>query len=198
MKKRVLSGFLGVTALLLFFSRGPDIDLHFYRVIPSAMEVTRIERNLGATSRWPQWFHSLQKVTPVSNQAIQPGSVFELQILPHRGGSKPFVLTMEVTDYIPAQKLSLKLIHDSSSKLTRLFDQLNWEIQILPDPQGSRIIGSAVAHTKTWRARLFGRISEKILMNQIFYPDLIRLAELRQPFSAELDPKALGLSGPDS
>ncbi len=70
--------------------------------------------------------------------------------------------------------------------LIRLFDHLEWRLDFFPSPQGKEggvIHASAIAHTRHWRSRFFGRIAEKIVMNQIFYPDLVKLAELKQPFS---------------
>lgn len=183
---------IGVIGLV----QSPDRELHFSREIPSRFESVRLGRNLSAISRWPQWFYSLAEVTSSSqSDPLQKGAILTLKMDPKKGKRKQFDLTFVVTDVVPEKSIQLKLIDDSSQRLTHLFDHIEWKIEIESAPNGTRLKGSAVAHTHHWRARLLGGIAERILMNQIFYPNLVRLAELRQPFSAELTPESLGLSG---
>ena len=35
--------------------------------------------------------------------------------------------------------------------------------------------GNAVAHTSHWRGRVFGTLTPRILMNQVYYVDLVKL-----------------------
>lgn len=205
MKRPILVSFLVSCVViflgLLFLARGPEQDLTFYRVVPSEIQVDRLERNILATTRWPQWFHALEKVTflPATQTTLALGCILNLRIDSHKAFKKPFDLEFEVTEFDPSHKIVLKLLKDSSGKLTRLFDRLEWRLEWEPEPSKnsrykSRVTGVVTAHTQHWKGRFFGRISEKILMNQVFYPDLVKLVELRQPFSAEIPTKSV-LSG---
>lgn len=203
----IFVSFLAIFLVLcVFFAQGPDLDLHFVRDVPTDLSPSRLDRNISAITRWPQWFFNLEKVTmdhptpstqltkshPVSHlitaldhQMIQKGSKVIFHIDPHKGLHNQFDLTAEVTEYIPGQTVGMKILKDSSGRLNRLFDSLSWKIEILPESHGSLIRGIATAHTSHWRSRLFGRIAGRVLMNQVFYPDLVKLAELKQPFSVE-------------
>ncbi len=189
---------LGSFSLLLFgLSRSPDLNLSFSRQVSSHLEIDRLERNISSITRWPGWFFSLSNVELIESDSkiISQGSILKLKMDPKKGKKKRFELTVKVTAYIPHQKLHLTLLDDSSGRLVRLFDHLDWIVEIKPNSKGSLIQGKAIAHTRHWRSRFFGRISEKILMNQIFYPNLVKLAELKQPFSVDL-PESQGLAGP--
>ncbi len=169
----------------MYLSKTPDFELQFTRVVPSTLPPERLERHISAISRWPQWFYSLtevQMLPPTSN--LQKGSELLLKMKSRRGDA--FDLTARVAEYDPARQIKLDIIQDSSGRLTHAFDQLEWTIELQSHSQGSQIRGSARAHTCHWRTRLFGRMAEKILMHQIFYPNLEKLSELRQPFSLEV------------
>ena len=181
---------------LFFCANSSNCELQFHRVIPTQLTPDRLERNIESISRWPQWFHSLKQaemIHPSKTQQIQPGSTISLAIDPKKGAKKQFKMTLQVKEYIPAKKLTLTLLKDSSGRISRIFDHLEWTIELEPTPEGSLIRGLAIAHTCHWRSRLLGQIATKILMNQVFYPDLIKLSQLRQPFSLDL-PSETGLS----
>lgn len=180
--------------MLLFFyilANRPDMELHFQRVVPSDSNSERIMRFMSSVTRWPQWFYSLNQVRikPGKHSTeIEKGSIIVLDMDPHKGSKKRFQLTAEVTQYLPGRSLGLKILQDSSGRLTRLFDHLEWNIEIRDQGKGSLISGTVIAHTHHWRSRLFGQIAEKILLNQTFYPDLVKLAELKHPFSTDVPP----------
>jgi hypothetical protein len=182
---------LGATVLLLSsYANGPDRELSLSRVIPSDLTTGHLDRQISSLTRWPQWFYSLKeaKADPSSPapSLLKKGDVITLAMDPKKGPSKCFSLKAEVTEYRPAHSLSLKIIDDSSHRLTLLFDRLEWKIELEPKPSGgSWIRSTAIAHTHHWRSRLFGAIAEKILMHQVFYPNVLKLATLMQPFSVD-------------
>lgn len=188
--------------LFIRLTTGPDLDLTFSRQVPSPFEAAHLDRQISSVTRWPGWFISLARVDtePSDSKMISQGSILKLHIDPKKGQKKRFDLTFKVTEYVPTQKLHLMLLDDSSGRLVRLFDRVEWILELQPNPKtkGSLIRGTAIAHTRHWRSRFFGRVSERILMNQIFYPNLVKLAELTHPFS--LDPPApeQGLTGPST
>lgn len=204
-----IGSLLGLLATGYYLSQGPDIPLSFRREVPSAFEPDRVDRNLSALSRWPAWFHSLKRASLLKESptgGFGMGSHLLLEIDPKKAMKKGFNLEFEVSEYVPGRKLGLKLIQDSSHRLTDIFEPLEWTIEILPPPVGlkpgkrevkSVLVGSVQTQTRNWRGRLFGKLAEKILLNQTFYPDMVKLAELRQPFTAEIPASSLGIMGPD-
>lgn len=172
---------------LIWTGIGNNQTLQLVREIPSKLNSERLDRNISSLSRWPQWFYSLTEAKMVSpHSKLKKGSQVQFQMDPKKGEKKKFILFAEVEEYKPGQILKLKITDDSSGRLTRIFDWIEWTIQFDSTPEGTVIRGIATAHTKHWRSRLLGHIAEKILMNQIFYPNLLKLSELRWPFSVEV------------
>ena len=175
---------LGSALLLLAAAaNGPDQELHFFREVPSKMSPDWLDRNVSAPSRWSQWFYSLAKAeveTP-----LKEGAIVKLSMDPGKGLRKQFELTAKVLGYSPQHWLELEIIGDSTGRLTKVFDHLEWRIELVPTPTGSLIRGTAKAHTCHWRSRMLGKFAERIVMNQVFYPDLMKLSQLRQPFAAD-------------
>ena len=175
---------LGISALfLVYVAKGPDSELHISRVILSRLDPDRLDRNISSVSRWPQWFASLGQAKLLNSETLKPGARVELNIVPKRAMAKPYQVEVEVLEYKPGSNLRLRILKDSSNRLTDLFENLEWNIALHPDPKGSRIEGSSLARTNSWKSRVFGLIAQKILMHQAFLPDLVKLADLRQPFS---------------
>jgi hypothetical protein len=189
---KILAGLGLCFSVLAYLALGPDQELHFERSVPSALSVEHLDRQIRSVTRWPQWFFTLDRVEPLSAKSeaetpflVEKGQKWVLQMDAHRPLKKPFQLTVEVQDFVPLHHLRLKLLDDSSGKLTRLFDVLEWDVELLPAAggPGSVLVGRARAHTHHWKARLFGRLVERILMNQVVYFDLMKLSELRHPFT---------------
>jgi hypothetical protein len=164
---------------------GPDLELHFIREVSSPLSTQWIDRNLASPLRWPGWFFSLREAKILDQAPLQAGSTLEFFIDPKKVKWKQFQIRLKVINYIPGRLLKLTILEDSSQRLTQLFSHLDWTIELIPQGQGTLIRGSATAKTHHWRSRLFGRLAQRILMNQVFYPDLIKLAQLKQPFSVE-------------
>jgi hypothetical protein len=197
LKLSILFILISVLGGSIYFANTPDFELKLSREIHSELDASRIDRNLSATSRWPQWFNSLQSVEGQQKDpsSLTQGDILTLVIQSKKGLREPFRLTAEVIEYTPEKLLHLKITDDSSGRTFKLFDQLDWKIQLIASKEGTLIQGLATAHTHHWKSRLFGRWSEKIIMNQLFYPNLIQLSTLRQPFSVNpvphLAPNAL-------
>jgi hypothetical protein len=177
------------TATIAILSSGPDFDVHLTREVPSDLDAKTLGQAIALTRDWPKWFYSLEsaqildrsgRADPATEQKINPGSVIELTFDPQRGPWRKFNVTVQVTQYVPNQMIQMKVMKDSNHKLTRLLDDLEWKVEILPavTGAGSLVRGTATARTAMWRSRLFGKLFEKILMNQVYYPDIIHLAGL--------------------
>lgn len=194
-RSRFWGGFIvvlfGASVLLMAAAaNGPDFVLHFEREIPSTLSPERLQYNIASTTRWPQWFYSLAKVRVLESALEDPAMIREgarLSLLmdPGKAMSKRFEIIARVKKYVPGKLVTLEIENDSTSRLSRIFKNLEWTIEFTPKDSGTLIRGTASATTCHWRSRLFGRIAERVVMNQIYYPNLIKLAELRQPFSAD-------------
>jgi hypothetical protein len=69
---------------------------------------------------------------------------------------------------------------------------VEWQIDFEAKEGGAMIHAQEMAHTRYWKSRFFGRIAERILMNQVFYPDIIKLSQLDHPFAIDDGGKAKG------
>jgi hypothetical protein len=90
---------------------------------------------------------------------------------------------------VPGKRIALRITHDSKNRLTSYFDRLDWVVEVAPGSSGHALLkAEASAHTSHWRARLFGRIADQILMNQVYYPDVFKLARLNETPDQSLPP----------
>ncbi len=208
-----------------YWALAPDYQLSFTRSMPSKLDRAALNRQISSTHRWPNWFYSLQQVKvidPATSQPspqvssldvaatspadetthadlslVQAGQLLQLDFDPNRGTSKKFFLWVQVVEWIPESKLSFRVIKDSTGRLTHLLSDLRWEVTLEPKTggTGTQITGHATAMTHHWRARFLGSFAEKILMHQVFYPNILKLAELEQPFSLDETVSPLGVGG---
>ena len=176
-----------VVLVLAYLSSGPDLDLALTREVPSELDAQTLGQAIEVVRNWPKWFYSLESAQVIdiagrpysgADQKIQKGSVVKLSFDPQRGPWRKFEVLVNVREYVPNQKLEMQVVSDSNHKLSHLFDRLDWEVEILPSGGHTLVRGTARAHTALWRSRLFGRLFQKILMNQVYYPDIIHLALL--------------------
>lgn len=187
-----LGFFCGVSALWLgSVARGPDFDIELTRKVPSRLSVDYLDQAWNLIRQWPAWMYagvSADQVTetgspvPKSEQKLKIGAYIRLGEDTKRGLHSRYSITVQVTEYIPRKKLSMRVIADSKNRLTHLLDSLEWSIELEPNGTGSWIYGKALARTRTWRARLFGKLAPKILLNQVYYPNLFILAEINNPY----------------
>jgi hypothetical protein len=193
-----------LSVYLLVVANGPDFDIEYSREIPSKLSVTYLGKVLGDIQSWPTWFHSAVQADqvdfsetpyPIADQKVVAGARIRLALDVHRPHGKSN-LFLGVLQYVPAQRLSLRVLKDSKSSLTHLFEPLDWTLELTPvpgtqgKPESSLIKGTVKARTHSWRARVFGKIAAKALLNQVFYPDLFILAEINNPDVVYPDPDA--------
>lgn len=188
-----------LTLSLFWIARGPEKELHFHRETRSSSSIELLEQALQQTSLWPKWFYSLEKVTEVTSNAqetavsspLTPGKTLRLYFNDRKSPWSAMQITVQVLESAPT-RIILKILSDSKGKLTRLFDRLEWEIELQPVPSSSDpshatlVIGKAFGHTSHWRSRLIGTLTEKIIMNQVFHPNVMQLAQIQslEPLSA--------------
>jgi len=194
---------LGLTFVLLsvgclsyatVVARGPDVDLTFVRDVPTKLTPDYLDKVIREVPRWPDWFYLGSKANqidfrgmpyPLQDQRLVQGGMIEMLFDPHRLERDRFTLKYQVLDYVPRQKMTIRVVFDSKEALTKLFDRIDWTIEFLPNPYGGEektmIRGIETVHTAHWRARLFGKLVPSIFLNQIFYPNLLTLSAINNP-----------------
>jgi hypothetical protein len=159
-------------AMVIWESRGPDRILEFERsvIVPKSPENdpnqdwTEIRDRVFNLKRWPEWHHEMVSSKQNPDQTI----TMHLKLK----GFKNVYLTWEVIEWKPDYGFRLRLKQDSSEKLLKAFQWVETSVYLKKEDGGVKIIGSARAKTRSARIRFFSRFSERILMNQVFYPDL--------------------------
>lgn len=189
-RKRIwmpLAALLLIGAPVAVLSRGPDFDLQMTREVPSPTEATKLAGFVEDQTQWPRWFHLTTEAVALDDGLVR------LTVDPNKGEWKKFTLDLRVVSNQPRESggrnLAIEFVDDSKKKLRRMFADLRWEIEVFPSaaakgpdgiPELATVRGTVHARTASWRSRLFGRISPRILLNQALYPDLIGLAEIEK------------------
>ncbi len=177
-------------AATAFFSRGPDFPIEWSREVPSKEAPSALLPALRDTRNFPIFHHALKGVALLENgkavetyDRIAPGMTAVFGIEPKAKEWKRFEIRAEVLPPKPGESLRFRMLEESTGKTTRLLDGFEWWVGVRPATAAeektgnlSYVFGGASARTKTARARFFGRFAPKILMNQLYQIDLVRLA----------------------
>lgn len=197
---RRIAWFLGVIlcSFLLYCSgiaSGPDYTVGFRREVVSRLPESQLSQALLRVRDWPKWFSSVidaqvvdasDRPLPKDKQLTTPGALILLKVNSGRGYSGPFEIVLQVTRLVPGSFLELKVLDESTGRLFHYFGSIVWRIELHREDHATRIIGTESVRTANWRSRVFGRIARKIMMSQIFYPDLIKLADPTQALVNDL------------
>ncbi len=180
-----------IVLYLVSLSKSPNQELVFVREVPSTLSQIQIGKAIHELKYWPQWFFSLKEVKAVNSQGMDRpaeeqlswvGALLKFNMEPPGKSWKRFELYFEITDYRPGDHITLTLHSDSTQRITRLFDHLEWKIELLPQNGGVLIRGTLKAHTAHWKSRIISQIAagsvQRVMLNQLFYPDLQKLAHL--------------------
>lgn len=187
---------VGMGALLIWAARGPDFELRLEREVRTPVPPTQLQKAVGATINWPDWHFNTREVLaidftgfayPARDQWVKKGSLLELSMEPPKKEWKRFLIRARVLDYVPGELLSVAFIEETKGRIQKLLSELTWTLRFEPLPADASgrpmtlIRGTATARTLSAKGRIFGRLAPKILMNQVFYPDLERLGRLEFP-----------------
>lgn len=166
--------------------RGPNYSVTWNREVPAKEPFPALTEALNDPKSWPVFHHALKTVTffdgekPVaSTTAIKPGMTAHFAIEPKEKAWKRFDIRAEVLSPKPGESFRFKLLEESTGKTTRLLDGFEWWVGVR-EGTPPVVFGGAEAGTKTGRSRFFGRFAPKILMNQLYQIDLVRLANLTE------------------
>lgn len=180
-----------------FLARGPNRPIEWTREVPSKETPATLAPAFRDVRNWPIFHHALREVTlseggkPVAEfDRIAPGMIADFAIEPKGKEWKRFKIRAEVLAPRAGESLRFRLLSESTGKSTRLLEGFEWWVGVRPASgddarrgYASTVFGGASAETKTARARFFGRVAPKILMNQLYQIDLVRLAS----FTANMD-----------
>lgn len=183
-----------VAGAVAFLSRGPDFQVEWNREVPSKETVSSLLPALRDTRNFPIFHHALKGVAlfeegrPVETyDRVAPGMTAAFGIEPKAKEWKRFEIRAEVLPPKPGEALRFRLLEESTGKTTRVVDDFEWWIGVRaanPDEAkrgySSSVFGGASGRTKNARARFFGRVAPKILMNQLYQIDLVRLANFTE------------------
>ena len=203
----MLALFLVGLATLATLSQGEDETVTFSRDVPSAVPIETLGKALDTVLAWQQWHHitvdarrldAMNQPLPLSEQNVAAGAIVRFTLEPRQRPDKRFDIIGQVKEHVPGRKVSVKFLSETKPQVAKLFDSMEWTIELIPGTdagapglprdsagQGTTVRGTLTAHTSSWRARLFSRIAHRILMNQVFYPNLPALAELKTPRTFE-------------
>lgn len=191
MKKVINFSILGAICLIAFIfylGRSPDLDLYYERTIPCRLNLGDLNRSLGQISEWQKWNYHLLEAKPVekSSSELKSGDLIELTFKDRRIPWKRIHWKIKVIQFKPQSVLEVQLLEDSSLKITKLFEDFSWKIEISraehleKTPEGqtapTQIKVSLRAKTHAMRARFYGRLSKTAILNQALPVDLEALA----------------------
>jgi hypothetical protein len=190
-----LSVFVAISAgAFAFFSRGPDFPVEWSREVPSKEAVSALLPALRDTRNFPIFHHALKGVALFENgkpvetyDRITPGMTAVFGIEPKAKEWKRFEIRAEVLPPKAGEALRFRLLEESTGKTTRVVDGFEWWVGVRAATEEeakhgnlSTVFGGASAMTKNARARFFARFAPKILMNQLYQIDLVRLANFTE------------------
>jgi hypothetical protein len=178
-------------------AQGPDFEVKFVREVYSDVDPDTLTIAMESTANWPRWFHSLKQAQaldpatgePSGRGTVAVGTPVRLFIEPAKREWKRFVVDARVTELVPQKSIQLKVLHDSTGKLDDMFEQLEWKVELDPVAPQAReknrkmiVRGICTAKTRNWRARVFGKLTPRILMYQVYYVNLIAFSKIRLPY----------------
>lgn len=190
-----VTGAIGILGFGLWswLSRGPDWTLTFDRTVPTEQAPEELAYMVSHVKEWPTWFHNLARAELSDGSDLaHAGALVTLHMDPHKGAAKRFEIHARITEFTPSKSIAFQVLDESKGRIAKLFSSLDWKIEINGEKSGTLlIVGHEEAQTSSARARFLGRAAPRILLNQLFYPDLIVLAE-----PSNLRPQSVDLVGP--
>jgi hypothetical protein len=172
--------------------RGPDFQVHFERQVVSQVPPQSLAKSVDHIINWADWHFNTRQVQATDatgmvysakDQTLMRGSLLRFSMEPPKKEWKRFFIQALVTDYEPGRLFTVRLVEETKGRISQLFSNLQWTVEFLPSKDGrtTLIYGRASALTLSRRARFFSRIAPRVVMNQVFYPDLERLARIEFP-----------------
>jgi hypothetical protein len=180
------------------------------RVVPTALTMDELAPNLASLGKWPLWHYNVIEVRRVSTTedespplpkpedgsapkfgTVEPGALLRYTVDPKGQTWKRFFIYAEVTEYVPGQRIVMRVRRDSKGRLLKMLRNLEWRFEFTPAdgaavnspdavPVHSLIHGEVRGETANWRGRIFAGIARRILLHQALYADLQELSYLKE------------------
>lgn len=158
--------------------------LQMKRTVESKLPVETVLSDLHNIHSWTSWFHDGKNVTLLTHDQT-PTNLWEqaetllVQIENPQKQWKRFDLTgklihADLDPTLPIQSVTIQINSDSSKKMTALFENIIWKIAV--DRDHKTITGEVSATPIGTRGKILAWFTPKILLNQIFYPDIMKLS----------------------
>lgn len=159
-----------------------DETITLERNLPLKRSYSSLQQDFNQYENWLHWIKAAKAIEKLDSSGIpmpaagEPhvGDKIRILIVPDKKEWKRFTIELQVLEFDLNHHLKLKLLSDSTQKLTRLLQDLQWEVNILNE---KIIQGFCKAKTQSARSRILAMLASRILLNQVFYVDLIKLAE---------------------
>lgn len=196
---------LGIGATVAYLGSQGDRDITFVREVETELDSATLGRSLHVLHNWAHWHHMAADAQALnfrlepfaySEQYVSAGAKIRIGVEPRKQKWRRYELTFIAFRYEKDRLIELRLLTDSTERVTRMFENVRWTIELLPAPPGSppeaktRIRGTLTARTRSWRSRVLTTLAERILAHQLFLPDLEALGRLTRPQSL-VPPQAL-------
>ena len=195
MKKILVKVFgvsLLISAVIALLGLGADHELSLTREVDSELSVEILDKSIRNLNNWALWHYDLQETKALDgrgepysmrDQTALTGEWLRLWFVPTAKEWKRFQIEAEILEYTPKTRLIVHFTSDSKGKISKLFSSLIWKVELEPRSGGTHIRAEIRGMTQGWRARFFGRVAERILMNQVLFVNVQKLAELKQPLN---------------
>ncbi len=180
--------------LVIHYSRGPDYEVEWKRSVPSFLPKSELSQALKDPKSWPIFHHELKEALffrvkgSVETQAsshdpIEKGMHVTFKMEPKAKEWKRYEIRAEISAIDPGNSISFRLLPESEGKIAKILGGYEWSFGV-GEPSDrmkakgyiSAVTGESHAMTLSARARFFGRIASRTLMNQTYPVDLPRLA----------------------
>jgi hypothetical protein len=190
-----LAPLLAVLAWCAVLALGPDRDLVFTREVPSEVPLETLDESLRRVPVWPKWHFDVHESRAIDglgrpfawrDQMVLPGMDVRWTMMPKKRESRRYELQLYVVAYRPRRLLQLRVMKDTTGRLTRLFEYLEWTVEIGERAPGTFVRGTLRARTANWRSRVMGGLAERVFLSQVLQADLFALAGLKRPVSSDL------------
>lgn len=189
---KILAVFLLIFLAIGLLGLGDDRELVLTREVETDLPVETLDKAIRNLNNWTQWHYDLYETTALDargepyamrDQVAVTGEWIRMKFVPLKKEWKRFQIDAEILEYTPKSRLIVHLLSDSKNKISKLFSSLIWKIEMEPRGNGARIRVEIRGMTQGWRARFFGRVAERILMNQVLFVNGLKLGEIKQPLN---------------
>ncbi|MBL7714960.1 MAG: hypothetical protein JNL01_05790 [Bdellovibrionales bacterium] len=201
------------TGVLLFAiaSRNPAPEAQAQWSQPLSAPPEKTSTLLDSVVNWPRFCPNVRQARlinpegiplPLNDQKLQEGSILELSVDPKlsRRSDEEIILEVErpvsdapvhrfrfsVEKYIPGNRLKLRMILDPTGKISALYSNLAWEVQLIGH---EKILLTVSAIPTAWNSRIFAVLLPGPTLRPLAFVDLRPLSAIQNPLGVNSIPQ---------